>query len=345
LVFAEAPDALPAIQTAITQARESGDAFGLSASLALRGWRSLFRGDLRGVEVDATTALKATGVPVVGFFRLQSLASLVTALVEMDRLTEAEDLEATEVDVVGRNTLADVLLRLARGRVRMAQRRPAEALTNFLAVGQTAIRCEFDGPSLLPGRSEAALAHLTLGDRDRARELAAAELDRARVFAAPRTLGVANRVLGSTTEGPAGEHHIREAINTLATAGAAVDQAHAIYDLGARLRRRNQRSESRELLRSALDLADRAGAASLAARAVTELRLAGGRPRRDVMAGPYSLTASEQRIADLAAAGSTNRQIAKTLFVTVRTVEGHLTNAFHKLGIASRDQLADALSR
>lgn len=152
------------------------------------------------------------------------------------------------------------------------------------------------------------------------------------------------RVVGLTAEGLAGEQCLREAISTLGGAGAVLDQAHAMYDLGVRLRQRNQRSESRELLRSALDLADRAGAARLAACAVTELRIAGGRPRRNVTTGPHSLTASERRIADLAAVGSSSREIAESLFVTVRAVEGHLTNVFHKLDIASRDQLADALT-
>jgi DNA-binding NarL/FixJ family response regulator len=83
--------------------------------------------------------------------------------------------------------------------------------------------------------------------------------------------------------------------------------------------------------------------APLAARAETELRATGARPRRIALRGLESLTPSERRIAELAAHGPTNREIAQALFVTPRTVEVHLTNAYRKLGISSRSQLATAL--
>jgi DNA-binding NarL/FixJ family response regulator len=71
---------------------------------------------------------------------------------------------------------------------------------------------------------------------------------------------------------------------------------------------------------------------------------AGGRPRRDAIRGRDSLTPSELRVAELAAAGRTNRQIAQALFVTQRTVENHLTSTYAKLGITARPELGAALS-
>ena len=71
---------------------------------------------------------------------------------------------------------------------------------------------------------------------------------------------------------------------------------------------------------------------------------AGGRPRRDAIRGRDALTPSELRVAELAAAGRTNRQIAQALFVTQRTVENHLTSAYAKLGITARPELAAALT-
>jgi DNA-binding CsgD family transcriptional regulator len=62
-----------------------------------------------------------------------------------------------------------------------------------------------------------------------------------------------------------------------------------------------------------------------------------------VLSGLDSLTASERRVADLASEGMTNREIAQALFVTARTVEGHLTQAFRKLDVSSRDELPAAL--
>jgi DNA-binding CsgD family transcriptional regulator len=110
------------------------------------------------------------------------------------------------------------------------------------------------------------------------------------------------------------------------------------------LRRRNRRTEARELLREALDAAHRAGAEQLAQQAETELRATGARPRRAVLTGLDSLTASERRIAELASRGFTNREIAQALFVTTRTVEGHLTSIFRKLQLNSRNELQAMLA-
>jgi len=68
------------------------------------------------------------------------------------------------------------------------------------------------------------------------------------------------------------------------------------------------------------------------------------RPRRVVLLGLDSLTASERRIAELASQGLTNREIAQTLFITARTVEGHLTSVFRKLMLDSRDELPASLA-
>jgi DNA-binding CsgD family transcriptional regulator len=75
-----------------------------------------------------------------------------------------------------------------------------------------------------------------------------------------------------------------------------------------------------------------------------ELAVIGIRPRGTDRAGAGSLTPSERRVAELAAAGGTNREIAQTLFVTEKTVETHLGRAFRKLDITSRRRLADALA-
>ena len=98
------------------------------------------------------------------------------------------------------------------------------------------------------------------------------------------------------------------------------------------------------MLRVALDLAHRCGAIALTERTRTELLAAGGRPRRPVLSGLDSMTPSERRIAQLAAAGLSNHEIAQNLFITTRTVEGHLTHAYQKLAITSREQLPAALA-
>jgi DNA-binding NarL/FixJ family response regulator len=92
-----------------------------------------------------------------------------------------------------------------------------------------------------------------------------------------------------------------------------------------------------------LERDDLLAALEFAARAETELRATGARPRRTALRGIEALTPSERRVAELAAKGPTNREIAQTLFVTQRTVEVHLTSVYRKLDIDSRSQLAAAL--
>ncbi len=238
----------------------------------------------------------------------------------------------------------NAVLRLARGRLRVEQARVAEGLADFLGVGLLLTRTMITCPSYLPWRSEAALAHLALGDAGSARRLAEEELELARAFGAPRALGVAKRAAGLVAGGERGELLLREAVEAFGQGDARLERARALADLGAMLRRRNRRTEARELLREALDAAHRAGAKRLAEQAETELRATGARPRRVVLTGLESLTASERRIAELAGGGMTNREIAQTLFVTARTVEGHLTSVFRKLHLDSRDELSATLT-
>jgi len=110
------------------------------------------------------------------------------------------------------------------------------------------------------------------------------------------------------------------------------------------LRRDGRRTAATETLRTGMELADRCAATALVASAAAELRLAGARPRRIAVSGRAALTPGEHRVADLAAEGMSNKQIAQGLFVTLRTVEMHLSNAYRKLDIASRDELPTALA-
>jgi DNA-binding CsgD family transcriptional regulator len=93
-----------------------------------------------------------------------------------------------------------------------------------------------------------------------------------------------------------------------------------------------------------LTLASRCGSHSLERRARSELAAVGVRPRTVERSGADSLTPSERRVTELAAAGQTNREIAQTLFVTEKTVETHLGHAFRKLGVTSRRQLPGVLA-
>ena len=122
-----------------------------------------------------------------------------------------------------------------------------------------------------------------------------------------------------------------------------LELAVALAALGGAIRRARRPSDARDPLRRAYELAEACGAEPLAAAIRTELHATGARPRSAALSGPASLTASERRVADLAAAGQTNKQIAQELFVTPKTVEVHLSNAYRKLDISGRRELAGAL--
>jgi DNA-binding CsgD family transcriptional regulator len=334
----------PLLDASIAQARATGDSTRLAMGLANRGWLALRLGDLSTAEADARTALAATELPAPPMFRVLNGAVLLQALVEQGELDAAEQALAPLDSETESGSLISPPLRFARGRLRIAQGRVAEGLEDVLAVGALLTRSLVTSPGALPWRSEAALAHLALGDHQAAERLAEEELQLARAFGAPRALGEALRAAGVVAGGDRGASLLREAIEAFERAGARLERTRALADLGAMLRRRNRRTEARELLREALDAAHRAGARPLAEYAETELRATGARPRRVVLTGLDSLTASERRIAELASEGLTNREIAQTLFVTARTVEGHLTSAFRKLRVQSRDELPAALA-
>jgi DNA-binding CsgD family transcriptional regulator len=185
---------------------------------------------------------------------------------------------------------------------------------------------------------------LQLGEQDEARRLATEELDLARIWGAPRALGAALRASGLIEGGKRGLALLEEAVEVLRESPAKLEHAKARTELGAALRRANRRSRARDELRHAVELATLCGAVPLAKRAETELLATGARPRRVALSGVESLTPSERRVAELAAQGPTNREIAQALFITQRTVEVHLTSIYRKLAINSRSQLAAALA-
>jgi len=118
-----------------------------------------------------------------------------------------------------------------------------------------------------------------------------------------------------------------------------------VIDLGSAIRRTGKRAGARATLAEGADLAHRCGATALVDHARAEQRLAGARPRRIAQTGRDALTPAELRVAERAAQGDTNKQIAQTLFVTLRTVEMHLSNSYRKLDIETREQLPAVLGR
>jgi DNA-binding CsgD family transcriptional regulator len=333
------------LDSTLADVRRRGAVFHFSSLSMTRAIFQYARGALAEAEADGRAALEALPHRNV-WFRLAAHGWLAQILVERGAIDEAAGLldavEATVApDAFSRAALlrARALVESARGDHRAALGRSLELGHALAAFGHT------NPPASYPGwRSLAALAHHALGEADEAVSLAREETELARAWGAPRTLGRALRVLGLIEGGSEGVALIREAVAVLERSPARLEHAYALADLGAALRRGNRRAEARERLREVLELAERGGATLLAQYAHEELVATGARPRRLVLTGAAALTPSERRIAAMAAEGLSNREIAQALFVTLRTIEMHLSNAFRKLDVSSRTQLAAALA-
>ena len=301
-----------------------------------------FRGRLADAIADVETALDARRHGWRAHLATAT-SQLVWTLIELDELDRAERaLDDPDIEAV-RGRLPYALVHDARGRLAVARGDARRAFEEFLAAGQIAETAPLANPSYLPWRSSAALAASRLGDREFARELIAEELRRAERFGAPRPRGIALRAAGLIQAGDKGIDLLRAAVEQLEASPAALEHARALTDLGAALRRRGQRRDARAPLRAGLELAIGLGAKAIERRAHDELVAAGARPRRRQFSGVDALTPGERRVAHMAADGMSNREIAESLFVTVKAVQWHLGNAYRKVGVSSRHELGGVL--
>ena len=230
-----------------------------------------------------------------------------------------------------------------RARLRLLQGRFEEALAEL----ETEFELERQRGWVVwnrePSRPTQVRALLGLGRREEAREIAESELATAQPRGIPGREARARVTLALTLETGDAVDELRQAAHIAASSPSRAAQAESIGELGAALRRAGERTAARERLSEARELAHRRGATALERRLHDELVVAGARPRRVAMSGVESLTASERRVAELAAEGQRNREIAQTLFVSLKTVEVHLGHVYGKLGIRSRAQLSAAL--
>jgi DNA-binding CsgD family transcriptional regulator len=333
------------LDATLADARRRGAVFHFSSLSITRAVFHYASGALNEAEADGRAALETLPHRNV-WFAASVNGYLAQILVERGNIDDAAALIDAMEPTVARDSFARAavvrgwtLVDAAKGDHRAALAHAHELGAVLTSFGHTNPAASYPA-----WRSLAALEHHALGETTEALTFAREEVKLARDWGVASTLGRALRINGLVAGGEDGIDLVREAVSVLASSPARLEHAYALADLGSALRRANHRAAAREPLRQALDFAQRSGAVRLAEQAHEELIAAGARPRSVVRSGAASLTPSERRIAAMTAEGLSNREIAQALFVTLRTVEMHLSNVFRKLQISSRTQVAAALA-
>ena len=244
----------------------------------------------------------------------------------------------------------------ARGTFYLVTDRPHAALEDFQACGDLMAAWGIDGPTLVPWRTEAAQALLRLGRRESARNLVEEQL-RMLGRERSRARGITLRIHAATLTGPERLTVVTEAVDILQSRGEQLELARALADLSRIQREMGLLYESRETVGRAWRVARECQAETLCSSllpALTEgdhqsgacpMEAAGPLGEDDQGEDdPWGLSDAERRVAALAAQGRTNREIAQALFVTVSTVEQHLTRVYRKLKVRRRTDLFSRLS-
>ncbi|MBT3153135.1 AAA family ATPase [Streptomyces sp. CHD11] len=340
-------DRLPEARQAVLTLRDTAnrtDTTLAGLDLCLRAAVDYRLGDITGAGDLALLVLSGTGGQ-----RPPRMVQAFAAAVRAESLIEQGALDAAAaaledpglIDTDSTDMIAVLPLLRARGRLRLARGQLEQGLDDLLRGRR--ITADL---GLTPGAwacwSSAVTALHRLGRTEEALSLAHEELAEARSRDAPGPLATALRTVGLLTPGPAGLPLVEEAAGLMEDFPGRLEMARTMMAYGTVLRRVGRTGAARKQLRLAAETAAAHGAHVLNRRLTEELRsidadTAGRRPR------PV-LTPRQQRVAELAAEGMQNEEIAQKLFVTVKTVEWHLTQAYRKLGIESRSALAPALA-
>ncbi|MFJ6669868.1 AAA family ATPase [Actinosynnema sp. NPDC091369] len=349
LVAADGVDeARPEIERARSRVRAHGSPVEFAMvgnAAAFLNWRT---GSMRQVAAESEGVLAAVldedPVPQVVATRATATHFLAYAALERGDLTEVAatlarfDAEHTESPQI----MPTIWLHEPRALLALAQGDPRRARVEAHLQRDAMRAAELDPPTI-PWRNPAARAAMLLGDEAEALALAEEQLALAEKWAAATEVGAALRLLAHVDQARRVEL-LTESVRVLERSPATLHLARSLADLGEALRVARRRADAREPLHRAVDLAAECGSPVVRARAAEALEALGDRPRRSPLAGAEALTASERRVADLAATGRGNREIAQELFVTPKTVENHLGRIYTKLGISGRRELARVLA-
>ncbi len=340
LMLADREEIMDAWEQMLSTAHRSGSMFGITTIHLWLGYSLYRRGDLPEAEKslrDAVASFPSYGYGQSGMTYTGS--HLGAILVERGDLAGARQALDSNPDP-GRMDGSRYWLQTQMA-VLLAEGKPEQVVD--LADEMPRRIPWLVNPTDAYWRSYKAQALDRLDRTDEAIRVAREELELAREWGAPATVGRVLRVLGTIDRENAVEHLTRS-VEQLERSTTRLEHAKALCELGTAIRLQRKPSDARDPLYKALELASVCGAGALEERVRAELGATGARPRREALGGVASLTPSERRVADLAADGLSNREIAQELYVTPKTVEVHLSNTYRKLEIRSRRQLSGALA-
>jgi DNA-binding CsgD family transcriptional regulator len=276
------------------------------------------------------------------------LSTALLANVAAGRLDAATALVQQGVPRSTLRTTYGLRYRYAHGRYLLETRRPYLALTEFTACGDLMTAWGVDYPSMVPWRAAAAEANLILGWTRQARKLVETQLAMPN-GGGPRVRGSALRVLASTSAAAHRPRLLRESIDLLRESGDQLELARAQGDLSNAYRQLGEPDKARTVVRS-VALTVHRGCDPSAPAAVPASRRFARDPGTMTLADPGeggvgTLSSAERRVARLAALGQSNREISRALYITVSTVEQHLTRVYRKLKVNRRSHLPAELTQ
>jgi DNA-binding CsgD family transcriptional regulator len=330
-----------AVDRMLLAARRRSSEATIATASNMRAALRIAQGRIADALTDAAAAVeimsRARLLPLPG-----ALGNLAHALLE--RGDAAAALRALDLpDGVGRwrSTASFTFWLHVRGRVRLALGDQAEGIADLREACEREAAMGVTNPATIqaPFNLASALAASDPDAADAVLRPAEAEAER---FGAPRAMARAARARAVLDVDHRIEH-LRRAESLVADTPWGLERMATRVDLGVALRERGDLVGARDPLRQAFSEASQTGAEALARRARVELVAAGGRPRRAAITGPGALTPTERQVAELAASGRSNREIAEIRFVSVKAIEYHLANAYRKLGISRRTDLAGRL--
>ncbi|MFG1918444.1 LuxR C-terminal-related transcriptional regulator [Micromonospora sp. NPDC048898] len=301
---------------------------------AMRAIIALSRGDLRGADQLTEHALSTLPVPGWGIVVGLPLAVRAQALTLLGRTSEVRAILRTPVPAAMAETPIGLAHLAAQGRCLLALDRPAEALWALERCGELARRWPAR-PGGVRWRADAARACLEL-DRPRV----AARLARQELQLLPggqrRARSSALRALAATMRPDERVPALREALCLARQCGDAVGVAQSSFELADAYGSRHEAGLARQAYEAAATIARQIG---LADPGRTATAPSATKPTDPAVAMVPGLTLAESRVAALAALGHSNRDIGGRLFITVSTVEQHLTRVYRKLGASDRADL------